>query len=200
MTLLRSLATLALLAGCGAPAIVDASRTLAAARGCDAAELTLTESSGGYAVSGCGADGFFACAAGACTEAAGQADTAWIDEARPALAEIADEVLACNDGEAFTLQLRIDRDGQPQGVASHPALDGEERVCVGRLVLDHVALDAFEGERLIAYRYGEAAAPPPEAIEPADPVVEEPVEPAAEEPAEEAPPAEDTGVSDALIE
>ena len=56
VSLLRPiLAAVLLLAGCGAPAIVDASRGIAAARGCEPADLTLTEAPDGYATAGCGA-------------------------------------------------------------------------------------------------------------------------------------------------
>ncbi|MCA9604435.1 MAG: hypothetical protein KC619_02500 [Myxococcales bacterium] len=202
VSLLRPiLAAVLLLAGCGAPAIVDASRGIAAARGCEPADLTLTEAPDGYATAGCGAAGFYVCSEGSCADAQGHADTSWVAEADRALAEIDDEVLACNDGQAFTLQLRFDRDGKPQGLASNPALGADQRVCVGRLVGDHVELDPFEGERLFAHRVGGAPQVAPPVAPPAE---ETPVE--AEAPMEEDSPelepaeAEDTSVPDDLVE
>ncbi|MCB9592342.1 MAG: hypothetical protein H6719_06390 [Sandaracinaceae bacterium] len=195
-----------LLAGCGAPAIVDASRTLATGHDCEPARLTVAESGGAYGVSGCGADGVYSCEPGAeCSASSESVDMAWVAEGRAAMAAIADEVLACNDGQAFTLQVRLDTAGQPQGLASDPELGGDQRVCVGRIVLDHVALSEASGERLLAYEFGGAA--PPAALPVAEePVAEEPVEEPIEEPsddvAEPAPPEGDEGtdVPDDLIE
>lgn len=205
-TLRPVLGLLLLLAGCGAPAIVDASRSIASSRGCEAAELTLTEGAGGYAASGCGSEGFYACTGADCADAEGQADTSWVAEAERALAELDAEILACNAGMPFTLQLRIDRDGKAQGLASEPRLGADQRVCVARIVHDHVELSSFEGgERLIAHRVGGPVSVTEAA--PAEPWVSVDEEPAAEEPVEDEAPAEepvegteDTSLPNELVE
>ena len=146
--------------GCGAPAIIDASSTIAATRGCEPVDLSVAATDAGYQVEGCGPSGVYSCTDGSCTESDGAAHEGWASEADAVLASITSEALTCNHGAPVTVQVRLDAVGEPQGMISE--LSGDERACVGRLVLD-ADFPAGGSERLISHRFGDAEPSPTQA-------------------------------------
>ncbi len=152
------------LLGCGAPAILDASSTIASLRGCEPAELTIAATGAGYQVSGCGPGAVYDCAEGACTESSGGVDEGWASAADAALAAIESAALVCNHGAPVTVQVLLDGEGRPQDMISE--LSGDERACVGRLVLA-AEFPAGESERLVSHRFGASASAPIADPEPA---------------------------------
>ena len=187
----RGLTALAaiVLAACGGPAIVDASRTVADMRSCDSAELTVAETSQGFEVIGCGEPGVYLCSGSECSEAGGEVDANWVDHAMGAMSAIEADVLECNGGQAVTIQVLVDNDGRVNGLDSHPELDDDARLCVGNAVYDNVTLEAAGSARLVAYEFGGGGGgggSVDEAALPVDPdPVQEPVEEPVEEPGEE---------------
>jgi len=158
------------LAGCGAPAIVDASTTIAGLRGCEPVELSVAATETGYDVSGCGAAAAYACPDGACSES-GEADDAWASEATGVLAALASDALECNHGAPATIQVRLDGEGHPQAMVTE--LQGDERGCVGRLVLA-ATFPASGTDRLVSFAYGQAVPATSEPVA-SEPPMEAPV-------------------------
>ncbi|HHH30746.1 MAG TPA: hypothetical protein ENK57_20715 [Polyangiaceae bacterium] len=144
--------------GCGAPAIVDASRTIASMRGCEAAELTVADAGDSYAVAGCGAAATYRCEDGSCTEAEGDVQDVSAERAHAALGAIEPGVMSCTGGDPLTVQVHFSG-GQPRGFNSEPPADGETRLCIGRLLLAQVALGSDDVDQLVAHRFGVAPEP-----------------------------------------
>lgn len=177
---LRVLAAL-WLAACGGPAIQDASQHIASGRGCDSAELTIAHIDDGYHVVGCGEPAVYTCADGECTVSEGGAvNDAWVAAATGAMSGIEPEILECNGGQPVTIQVLIEPDGRVNGLAWHPEIEDDARLCIGHVVYDNVTLEADDHYRLVAYAFGgdSGADSIDEAVvahEPDEPVVDEPV-------------------------
>jgi len=179
-----------MLAACGGPAIQDASEHIAGGRGCDAAELTIAAIDGAYHVVGCGEPAVYRCTDGECTAADGPVDDAWVSAATGAMSAIEADVLECNEGEPVTIQVLIEPDGRVNGLASHPEITEDARLCIGRVVYDNVTLEAGDHHRLVAYAFGgggsSGGGSVDEAALPVDPdPMEEPTEEPVEEPVDE---------------
>ena len=187
MSIRAILWSLLLLAGCGGPAIITASRHIAELRGCEPADLTLEATGASFVAAGCGEPGTYRCTDSACEESADDVamDADRVADVRRQLEALDAEIAECASGaEAPVIQVYFDRGGRPQGLALHPQGDAEVRGCIGALVLDHVVASAGS-ELLVAYPDGEtaaepaAAAPDPEATPSAvEPPAVEPVAPA----------------------
>ena len=175
--------------GCGGSALQTAAAHIAALNGCEAAQVTVLETSDGYEALGCGEPARYQCTAQECAAAEGEASvvTERARAAQDVLRGLEADVLACADGEPVAAQILFAWDGHPDNLQLAPDPGGDVRRCVGLLVLP-VRIPAGPPV-LLSHRFGgpvsetEIATPMP-AIDEGD-VAEHGVEDTAEDAVEE---------------